>query len=85
VPLKVYDETISTLQTAVNKAKMGESEKKEAIRKLNEIATRAENNFKPNTQFENLVEKERAESWKYEGRTVFGKVRKPTNVQLKLF
>jgi hypothetical protein len=85
VPVKVYDETISTLQTAVQKAKIGNSEKQQAIKKLTEIAQQAEKSFTPNTNFDAVIEKERKESWKYGGRTVFGKAKQPQNPQLKLF
>ncbi|MDF3076250.1 MAG: hypothetical protein K0S09_139 [Sphingobacteriaceae bacterium] len=82
---KVYDETISVLQTAVHKAKIGESDKQQAIRKLTEIAQRAEKDFTPNANFDKVIEKERADSWKYGGRTVFGKAKPPIEQQLKLF
>jgi hypothetical protein len=88
VPVKVYDETIRILQTAVYKAKIGESDKQEAIKKLSELAQRAEKDFIPNNNFEQLVEKEREDSWKYGGKTVFGDAQPPKrkgNVQLRLF
>lgn len=85
VPIKVYDETISTLQSAVYKAKIGHTEKQEAIKKLHQMAQRAEKDFIPNNNFEKLVEKERNDSWRYGGRTVFGKAKPPEDVQLKLF
>lgn len=85
VPIKVYDETISVLQTAINKAKLDLTDKTEAIKKLHEIAARAEKDFVPNTNFDALIEKERAESWKHGGRTVFGKSKPPKNDQLSLF
>ena len=34
VPIKVYDETIQTLQTAVHKAKLGQNDKNEAIKEI---------------------------------------------------
>lgn len=85
VPTKVYDETIAVLQTAVHKAKLGNSDKAEAIKKLQEIATRAEDNFIPNANFDALVQKEREDSWKHGGRTVFGKAQPPKSDQLTLF
>jgi hypothetical protein len=89
VPLKVYDETIQTLQTAVSKAKLGASDKQQAIKKLSELAQRAEKDFIPNNNFDQLIEKEREESWKYGGKTVFGDEQPPRrnrgNVQLGLF
>jgi uncharacterized protein len=87
VPTKVYDETINVLQNAVEKAKIGVTEKKEAIKKLHEIAARSEENFTPNSNFDALIQKERDESWKHGGKTVFGdaKKQKPGSNQLKLF
>lgn len=89
VPVKVYDETIRTLQTAVYKAKIGESDKQQAIKKLSELTQRAEKDFVPNNNFEELIEKEREESWRYGGKTVFGDAQPPKNkrrnVQLRLF
>jgi hypothetical protein len=91
VPLKIYDETIDTLQRAINRAKIGNSDKIEAIRKLSEISRKAEEGFTPNTNFDALVQKERDESYKFGGRTVFGDAKPPKikpinpNNQLELF
>ncbi|WP_374949281.1 DUF763 domain-containing protein [Mucilaginibacter sp.] len=85
VPLKVYDETIGTLQTAIHKAKLGNAEKMEAIKRLTNIAQAAEQGFTSNDNFDQVVEKERSESWMYGGRTVFGKAKPPVQHQLKLF
>src|SRR5204863_1239237 len=79
VPIKVYDETISTLQTAVQKSKLGQTDKQQAIKALTQIAQRTEKNFKPQNNFDALIEKERNDSWKYDGRTVVGKAR-PTGL-----
>ena len=89
VPLKVYDETIQTLHNAVHKAKIGASEKNIAIKKLHEISSRAEKDFIPNNNLDSVIEKERNDSWKYGGKTVFGDA-KPSlpekkNIQLRLF
>lgn len=89
VPTTVYDETISTLQNAVEKSKLDRSEKSEAIKKLHEMAVRAEKDFIPNSHFDALVQHERDESWRYGGKTVFGDAKPPRKtkkgVQLKLF
>lgn len=88
VPLKVYDETIALLQKAVEKAKLGDTEKSVALKSLHQLAVKAEKDFVPNHRFEELIEKERSESWKYDGRTVFGKakpVQRSKGVQLRLF
>jgi hypothetical protein len=85
VPTKVYDETLSTLQTAIHKAKMGNNDKNEAIKRLSQIAKNAEKDFTPNANFDKVIEKQRNDSWKYGGRTVFGKAQPPVQQQLKLF
>lgn len=85
VPVNVYDETIKVLRNAVEKAKIGNSDKQQAIKSLHQIARNAEKDFVPNMDFEKVIQKERADSWKYGGRTVFGKEKPPEDVQLKLF
>jgi len=85
VPIKVYDETIGILQKAVYKAKIGQSEKNEAIKRLSKIAQNAEKDFIPNANFDKVIEEERNNSWRYGGRTVMGKAKPPIEQQLKLF
>lgn len=94
VPLNIYDETIDTLQKAINRAKIGNSDKMDAIRKLSEISKKAEDGFtanNSNANFNALIQKERDESYKYGGRTIFGDVKPPKtntinpNNQLELF
>ena len=89
VPTKVYDETINTLKTAVEKAKLGNIDKQQAIKALTLLAQRAEKDFIPEDNFDALIEKERNESWKFGGKTVFGDAKPPKKktkgIQLKLF
>ena len=90
VPIKIYDETISTLEKAIQRAKIGNSDKLQAIQKLSEISIKAEESFTPNENFDALVQREREESYKYGGRTVFGEAKpfkKPSidGNQLSLF
>lgn len=91
VPTKVYDETINLLQQAVHKAKIRNSDKSQAIKKLHEISIRAEKNFiadNSEKNFEEIMKKERDNSWKYGGKTVFGDAKPPhknKTEQLKLF
>ncbi len=89
VPLKVYDETIGVLKNAVEKSKLGNTDKTQALKKLHEISVNAEKNFVPNSNFDALIQKERSDSWKYGGRTVLGNAKAPKKVkkdiQLKLF
>jgi uncharacterized protein len=72
VPTKVYDEVIDTLKHSVEKAKIGDSDKQNAIQKLTQIAQKAEENFIPNDNFEALLQKEKDDAWKYGGRTING-------------
>jgi uncharacterized protein len=88
VPTKTYDEVISTLQKAVQRAKIGQNDKAEAIKKIHEIAAKAEKDFIPTDNLKQLIEKEIEESWKYGGKTVFGDAKPPKRtkgVQLRLF
>jgi hypothetical protein len=85
VPVKVYDETLAVLQKSIHQSKLGNTDKAEAIKKLSEIAQKAEQGFTPNADFDKVIEKERNESWRYGGRTVFGEAKKPVEKQLKLF
>jgi len=91
VPVKIYDETIDTLQKAIHRAKIGNSDKMAAIQKLSEISRKAEENFTPNSNFDALIQRERDESYKYGGRTIFGEAKPPKkkpinpNNQLELF
>lgn len=85
VPTKTYDETIEVLDKAIQKAKLGHTDKNIAIKNLHKASVRLEQNFIPNNNFEQLVEKERNQSYKYGGKTVFGDAQPPQNKQLKLF
>jgi hypothetical protein len=89
VPTMVYDETIDTLKHAVEKAKLGNSDKNEAIKNLSKAAKKLEENFTPNNNFNQLIERERNDSWKYGGKTVFGDAKPPKpkahGTQIKLF
>jgi hypothetical protein len=95
VPTKVYDETIDTLRIAIEKAKIGSTDKQQAIKALTNVAQRAEKDFMPRGNVEEFIEKERKDSWKYGGKTVFGDSEQPVGadsrkhrkkgVQLRLF
>jgi hypothetical protein len=87
VPLKVYDETINTLKTSVEKAKLGNSDKQKAIQQLSQLALNLERSFQPKNFLDDIIQKERDESYLYDGMTVFGKARPPekNDGQLKLF
>lgn len=81
----VYDNSIQTLSNSVQKAKIGESEKATAIKKLSELARLAEKDFSPNQNFQEWLENEKRNSWKYGGKTIKGEEKPPTGMQLNLF
>ncbi|MBT1703085.1 DUF763 domain-containing protein [Chryseosolibacter indicus] len=88
VPLKVYDETINVLKTSIEKAKIGNSEKQKAIKDLSTMAMRLEKNFQPKPFLDDIIQREREESHKHGGMTVFGKAQPPKKdkpQQLNLF
>ena len=70
VPLKVYDETIRVLKSAVVKARLGESEELAALRRLDDESRRLERSA-TGPDFHRFVAEERARSDAYGGRTVF--------------
>jgi len=89
IPLKVYDETILTLRDAVEKSKIGASDKNNAIKRLSALALKVEKSFTPNAFLDDVIKRERQDSHLYGGRTVFGKASAPAKsgkvAQLKLF
>jgi hypothetical protein len=88
VPTKTYDEVIATMKKAVQKAKIGQTDKVQALKKIHEIAVKAEQNFTPTDKLKELIEKEVAESWQYGGKTIFGNAQPPKRskgVQLRMF
>ncbi|MCI5057811.1 MAG: DUF763 domain-containing protein [Flavobacteriales bacterium] len=85
VPLKVYDETIAFLDKTIEKSKIQISDKRKALKALHEKALVQEKNFIPKKEnFDKYVEKERRDSYKYGGKTVFGDA-KPPSGQMCLF
>ena len=71
VPLKVYDETIRVMKSAVLKAKLGRDEEIQALKRLDSQARRLEGHVEgPSLEF--LMAVERAASPTLDGRSVFG-------------
>jgi hypothetical protein len=69
VPLRVYDETIRVLKSAVNRAKLGNADRLHAIQRL-DTETRALEKAASGPTFNEYVSAERAKSPDYDGRTV---------------
>src|SRR6188768_857455 len=72
VPLETYDATIAVLRQSIQKAKLGNGDKQTAIKNLSHVAQMLEENFTPEPSLDKLINHERNESYKYDGRTVFG-------------
>ncbi len=93
VPLHIYDQTISVLKNAVRLARLGEDDKLEAIRRLDQQARKVEEVLSNAGQnepiFADYLAAERQQSRNYGGRTVFDRpnaqraqtARKPTSHQ----
>ena len=89
VPLKVYDESIVTLRTAVNAAKIDRSEKLRSLNTLGQLARAIEQNQDPFADTDKVIAYERRNSHKYGGMTVKGPATKvfdePKIIQMDLF
>jgi hypothetical protein len=71
VPVRVYDETIRVLKSAVQNAKLGRDEELDAIKRLDTQAKQMER-YATGPSIEELLTQERQESPHYGGRSVFG-------------
>ncbi|HVF16739.1 MAG TPA: DUF763 domain-containing protein [Steroidobacteraceae bacterium] len=70
VPLKVYDETIRILKSAVDRAKLGNDDRLAAIQRLDTQA-RALERAARGPSFDEFIATERSRSDEYGGRTIF--------------
>ncbi len=77
VPLKVYDQTIQVLKSAVAKAKLGREEELGALKRLDQQARRLERHAS-GPPVEDVIAEERLISHAYGGRSVFGWEREAT-------
>ncbi len=77
VPLKVYDETIRVLKSAVQKARLGQDEELGALARLDREARKLER-LASGPSVEELMAQETERSHAYEGRSVFGREAPPT-------
>lgn len=70
VPLKTYDETITILRDSIEKAKVGETERVDGLRRLDRFVRAVERRSTPCADFHNVVRHEKAISDSLGGRTV---------------
>ena len=71
VPIKVYDETIRVLKSAVQNAKLGRDEEMQALKRLDQQSRRLERSAQ-GPSLEVFIAGERAASPDLDGRSVFG-------------
>ncbi len=76
VPIRVYDQTIQVLKSAVQKARLGREEELGALKRLDDQARRLERCAR-GPSVEALIAQERRDSHAYGGRSVFGWERPP--------
>lgn len=71
VPLKIYDETLKVMKSAVSKGKLGHTEELEALRRLDEQARRLEH-YVTGPDLKEIVAGEFRRSASLGGRSIFG-------------
>ncbi|WP_183756733.1 MULTISPECIES: DUF763 domain-containing protein [unclassified Rhizobium] len=71
VPVKVYDETIRVLKSAVSKGRLGRDEELAALRRLDAQARKLEHHAS-GPQFSEIIAEEMGMSAQFGGRSVFG-------------
>jgi hypothetical protein len=71
VPLKVYDETINVMKSAVGKAKLGREEELQALKRLDDQARQLER-YVTGPDLKEIVAGEFRQSHDWGGRSVFG-------------
>jgi uncharacterized protein len=86
VPLKTYDETIAVLQRSLERAKIGETEKLDGLRRLERFVQAVEQRFAPQADFNQAIAREKLISNSLGGKTVSHRDRKHHGSrQLSLF
>lgn len=84
VPLKTYDETLGVLRRSLDAAKLGDRDKIEGMRRLDNFVRAVEERVRPRADFDAAIAHENAISKSLNGRSVFDDKPKPQR-QLKLF
>ncbi len=72
VPCKVYDESIRVLSDAIQKSKLGLSDRMRSLSRLHQVQLEVERNCSPLADFEKTIEHERENSAAWGGRSVRG-------------
>jgi hypothetical protein len=89
VPLKTYDDSLGVLRRSLDAARLGQMEKVEGFRRLDQLTRAVEETRQPLAGFSAVIAHERDISASLDGRTVFDDARparkKPSSAQLSLF
>jgi hypothetical protein len=87
VPLETYDESLSVLRRSLDTAKIGDTDKIDGFKRLNQFVELIESRCRPNADLEKLVAHEHSISPALDGRTVFSRQKKApvAGTQLSLF
>lgn len=72
VPTRIYDESIRVLGDAIEKSKLGYNDKSDCLRRLSKTAIQIEENCNPLADFDKTIERERAHSHEWGGKTCKG-------------
>jgi hypothetical protein len=84
VPLKTYDESLGVLRKALDRAKVGDTEKIDGLKRLDRMVQAVGERYKPVADFDSVLAHERAISPSLDGRTAT-KRRPAQSQQLSLF
>jgi hypothetical protein len=92
VPLKTYDESIGVLRRSLDAARVGHTEKIDAMKRLDNFVRAIESHLSPRARFDDAVTHERVMSPSLGGRAVFddrpqhsSRASRPPSGQLNLF
>jgi hypothetical protein len=86
VPLKTYDESLNFLRTSLDRAKVGDKDRLDGLRRLERFSHAVETQLQPEADFDAVIAYENQISTSLDGRSVFDdKRRKPNSRQQRLF
>jgi hypothetical protein len=84
VPLKTYDESLQVLQRSLERARLGDPDRSDGLKRLDKLVRLVEQRYRPAAHFENIMDHERQISPSLGGRTVMDD-RRPPPAQMRLF
>jgi uncharacterized protein len=88
VPLKTYDESLQVLHRSLERARLGEPDRTDGLRRLDQLVRLVEQQYGPEADFRNILNHERGLSPSLNGRTVMDDRRQrqaARPAQLRLF